>query len=234
MCMSSLVSRFVIATVAVVTIAGCATPKVVDPPRDGASFMGIQLTTTGPLGPLSIEIPEEVIFVKLTSDGLLGEELMRSNHASGDRIYLLNVDPGTYAAVASIKSVPSPFPYGAPGTRTTFFPSQMISATRVEIGAGEFAFMGKFDVALPVPLSGSIGPDEAQLHYQRIIVPGASTKSFMDLMVQSMSGEMISWGGLRSGTKDSAVKDEFFRGTAQSLSGPTWDAIISRAAAAQK
>ena len=212
-------------------MTGCAAPPLAQAPTEGGSVVAIQLSTAGAVAFISTETPEEVLFVKLTAQGLLGDDILRSNHASGGRYYLLNARPGSYAAIASTKWVPALFPGGSGGKRTVFFSRELAEKTRVDVGPGEIGFMGRFDVLASTAFSGG---DEVQRHFRQIITPGATGEGFVKGVLQAMGGEYTAWGGLRSSVNDETTRAEFMRSASQDLAGRGWDAVLTQVLASPK
>jgi hypothetical protein len=229
----STMSRRTVIVAALALLGACATePRLAEMAQPDGCAVAIQVNGAGAIALMSAETPDQIIFVRLSGDGLLGEELVRSNFSAGDRIYLLNAAPGTYAAVASTKSMPSPFAYGSPGTRTTYFPRDMVALTKVEVRKGELVFMGRFDVLLKSPISGDNEPDDLQSHYRQIITPSAGGKGLWQNFLQAAGGQYVTWGGLRASARDDAAQAAFARQAAEDLAGRGWDARIVRTAAA--
>ncbi len=87
--------------------------------------------------------------------------VISSNFVRGTVCYLLNAEPGTYAAVAAKETKDGK-------QRTYYFPLALIEKTMVTVSPGKAAWMGRAAVnAQP----SSLNQDAAQKHYRRLIGP---------------------------------------------------------------
>ena len=162
-------------------VFGCDLPsnlKYMESPSH--SIIGISLSIN-----LYNALPKKqssVYFVKLDDkdENNLGKKIIRCNFykgimAEGYYAFLVNAEPGTYAAVCSTKydrltfgdnraeaSKYEEFGY------ITFFDSEMIKKTVTEVGPGQIAFMGSYtiDSQLKSPyMNIEKNGDRAQKHY---------------------------------------------------------------------
>lgn len=216
--------RHGLVALAAVALVGCeTTPRQAELARADGAAIGIQLKGTGALGALSTQTPTQAFFVKLEGDGLISEDLVRSNFERDGRVYLLNAAPGQYAVVASALPQPSPFPHGTPGQAVTFFSRDLVEMTRVMVKPNELAFVGKFEVTLSMAISGG---DDVQLHYRRLITPAAPPAGLLKGMLQAMGGDTSTWGSLRSRDQSAAARAEFVKSALGDLAGQGWDAQL--------
>jgi hypothetical protein len=151
-------------------LVGCATlpaPELLDPQR---AVIGISVKTRVPLLKFP-DRPDMVYFIKgdegedLYTQG--SESLIQSNNLEGGYVYLLNAEPGRYAAVACYlekETEQGTYEYW------TFFPEEMIKLTEVLVAPGTIAFMGEYVVDKSW---GFKDLDNAQLQYFQLIAPHA-------------------------------------------------------------
>ena len=213
-------------------VAECATakmrvPQMADPQ---SSAIGIQITVRAPIGIISKK-PDQVYFVKLDNEGdITQNQVIPSNFTKYDRFYLLNAEPGKYAAVATFMfQAASLTPASQPGvsvsiskggtTYTTYFPEELIEATKIDVERGEVAFMGSYVVKASVGLKKA---EPIQKHYVEIIAPGSSKIGLLRLM----SGDWNYRGTLKKAENDSDARKEFIKKATNDLSKAGWGSIL--------
>ncbi len=214
-----------------IILGGCATPQPIpDLLQPQSSGLGIQVTLMAPVGLFS-NSPSQVYFAKIDGEGgMLQQSIVRSNYVKGDRAYLLNAQPGTYAAIAAYFSRgPVPAAPPSPGVSvtasigrtgyTTYFSKELWEQTKVTIGADDFKFMGRFVVDQSVGLAGA---DAVQIHYQNVIAPGATTGGFLHLV----GGDYHYRGTLLERKNDEQTRSEFVRNAKEDLAGSGWAARV--------
>jgi len=128
--------------------------------------------------------PRTAYFVRLGdggSDALSQPVLLRSDYAADGVMYLMNAQPGRYAAVAC---------YGK-GDRqwTAYFPTDLIRASEKDVPEGKVVLLGSFDVKLR---SISTTGDAAQNHYLRVLFPDWETKH---AALKLFARDEHAWGG---------------------------------------
>ena len=119
--------------------------------------------------------PTEVYFIRLQDgqDIAAGTQIRVSNYWMNTdldqrQFYLVNTEPGRYLAVACSKEGRG---HWTDATEVTFFRKHAIGMTEIVVGAGEIGFMGEYDLSYPFfALLYQNDPDEAQLHYQKLMV----------------------------------------------------------------
>jgi hypothetical protein len=123
-----------------------------------------------------------VYFVRLDHDNqdpFSQEDVIFANYLKDEYVYLVNAKPGRYAAVKAVfgKTVASANPQESPTefVVSTYLSKDLIQKTLVEVRPSSVVFMGEFVVE---PLGGMKGADEAQLHYYRLLEPGAENRGF--------------------------------------------------------
>jgi hypothetical protein len=206
----------------------CSTPQPIpNLLQPQSSGLGIEMTLRTPLRIFS-NSPSEVYFAKIDGEGgVLQESVVHSNFTKNERAYLLNAQPGTYVAVAAYCfRAPNPFQVpplssGAASRSkgktsfTTYFSKELIDKTRVTIGTNDFAFMGSYVVDQSI---GFTGADTVQIHYQKVIAPGALTGG----LYYMMGGDFHYLGTLNEGKNDEHARNEFIRNAREDLAGSGW------------
>ncbi len=162
---------------------------------------------------------QEVYFAKLgTEHDIRQASVIRSNYAKDGRVYLLNVPPGDYVAVAAFAEF-WPGPYFGPGEWTTYFSKEIVEMTLVSVGKGQFAFAGSYVVDQSRGLKEA---DPIQLHYEEI-VDQARLKAFY---FQCCPGGLHYRGSLHESKRDDVTKNEFLNKAREDLAEGGWSALI--------
>jgi hypothetical protein len=158
--------------------------------------------------------------------------LYPSNYESGGYFYLLNAKPGRYVAVASFRaqSAPPAAPAGgngvtvsfSPGSSkyTTYFPSEMVRTTVVDVKPGEIAFMGSFIVDMTYGLEGA---DPVQTFYYRLLAPGDEQKNGVSKM---LSGDNQYRGEVHASDHSAAAIAEFEKKSRADLETAGWSPMV--------
>ena len=194
--MERLVAGFIFS----VLLSGCTHYVIPDVSRPQSSGIGIQIEPVL-TGRLSIG---RVYFVKIDDqDGLLQRGVFVSNYIKDYRAYLLNVRPGTYAAVAEANELSN-------GVQmTTYFSKEFVQATKVTIKEGELVFMGSYQVETSGGLDGA---DELQLHYVNVI---------------GLTARRHARGTLREVKNNEASRIDFLVRAKEDLAGSKWGERIA-------
>lgn len=214
-----------------ILLSGCATtqpiPELSQPQSSG---LAIEVSLKAPIGIFSAK-PDQVYFAKVDGeDGLLQQQIVRSNYSKDGRAYLLNARPGTYIAVASFFSragvpagPPSPgFSISVTTGRsgyTTYFSEELVELTKVTVRENDFAFMGSYVVDQSVGLGGA---DGVQTHYKNIIAPGAATGTFL----MGLRGDVHYRGTMLERKTDEQARNDFLRNAKDDLAGSAWAARL--------
>ena len=222
--MQRLLASLVLITI---VLGGCATPQPIpELSQPQSSGLGIDVTLSAPIGLFKAR-PDQVYFAKIDGeDGLLQQQIIRSNYSKDGRAYLLNVRPGTYAAIGAFFSragipagPPSPgFSVSVATGRsgyTTYFSTELVERTKVIVRENDFVFMGSYMVDQSVGLEGA---DGVQTHYKNVIAPGAATGTFL----MGLSGDVHYRGALLEHKNDEQTRNEFFRNAKEDLAGSAW------------
>lgn len=158
------------------------------PTDSRSSALGLNMRFRG-LGGLTSVTADEVLFVRIEEGGDVGDvsqaaRLIPSNHAHKADVYLLNVQPGTYVAVAAVKRLETVrFVDGESQfvrteteivTNYYYFARELIEQTMTTVEPASFAFMGKFIANIHVfkPFDEF---DEIQRHIHQQIYPDAGS-----------------------------------------------------------
>ena len=210
-----------------ILLSGCATTQPIpDLSQPQSSGLGIEVTLKAPIGIFSAK-PDQVYFAKIDGeDGLLQQQIIRSNYSKDGRAYLLNARPGTYVAVAVFLTragVPAGPP--SPGFSvsmgigrsgyTTYFSKELVEQTKVTVRENDFVSMGSYVLDQSVGLDGA---DGVQTHYKNVIAPGATTNIFL----MGMSGNVHYRGTLIERKNDEMSRNEFFHRAKEDLAGSAW------------
>jgi len=227
--MQRLLASLVLATI---VLGGCVTsqpiPELSQPQSSG---LVIDVLLKAPIGIFSAK-PDQVYFAKVDGeDGLLQQQIIRSNYSKDGRAYLLNARPGTYVAVAAFLTragVPAGPP--APGFSisvtmgtsgyTTYFSKELVEQTRVTVRENDFVFMGSYVLDQSTGLEGA---DAVQAHYKNVIAPGATT----NVLLMGMSGNIHYRGTLIERRNDEQTRSEFFKNANEDLAGSAWATRLS-------
>lgn len=172
---------------------GCVSLPPQKPDNERSSIIAVSIKIEQPI-PLFKSYPEAVCFIKLGEkhDILKPGRIIQSNYSNGDHIYLLNAEPGRYAAVAAFEKAPQ-----QSGSKekdenensaynSFYFSRDIIELSEIEVMPGEISFMGSFTLKKPFTLSFS-DPDEAQLFYRSKLQPRLEKDGNNDTFVKIFS-----------------------------------------------
>ena len=150
--------------------------------------------------------PEKIYFIKLDENAdenalFSRTNIIQTNFRRGNYIYLLNAEPGNYAAVGGYEGPTSNTRTTSSGwvittgsgssskkdedksTKITYFPKEMIKSTRVTVTPGMMAFMGEYQIRTKQLKK----PDDAQMHYYKVIEPEKRGKTaFKDIGLRNL------------------------------------------------
>lgn len=182
--LSPLLFTLVVALVAEPAAAKKRNPPPPEPdPQKGA--IGVSLRCISPTGADRVKAAE-VRFVRVDRGGgaYASTELIPSNYTGADgRVYLLDAEPGRYAAVAFRSRGGSLI--AIRDKQWAFLEKELIDATTVSVRAGGRAFAGHYVTGCSPWFSGAEErnpskhghADEAQVHYVDLMFPKAKGKS---------------------------------------------------------
>ena len=158
--------KYAIAMLIPALLIGCGLPKNLrTQDKTDSSVLGVSIQT------VTLKIfknrQDTVYFVKLDEkDGtLLVSRVIPCNYTRGNYAYLINAEPGRYAAVAS-------FFQQSDNTYNSFFDMNTIQNTVTVVGPGQIVYMGDFSVANSLKnIYNNIekNGDKAQLHYYNLL-----------------------------------------------------------------
>jgi hypothetical protein len=161
-----LMKKYFSAIIIPALLIGCGLPKNLrTPDKADSSVIGISVKT------LTLKVfknrQDTVYFVKLDEkdDNLLVTKLIPSNYTRGDYAYLINAEPGKYAAVAS-------FFQQTDNSYNSFYDLNTIKNNVITVGPKQIAFMGAITVENHYKnIYNNIekNGDKAQLHYYNLL-----------------------------------------------------------------
>ncbi len=212
--------RVLLVFVALNTALACATTPPPSPLNTESSVIGIKVNVRG--FKLFSTPSERVYFVRIDEGVLLSQEgTIASNYSQDGYVYLVNAEPGRYAAVAASHSRPQPTT--APGVPvaggghvtvtvslttiswdTIYFPTGLIQKTAVTVGPGAAAFMGD----LVVDGSGLGGADGAQLYYLRLVKLGMLCYHPPEQVIPLLPDAEVPFGIRASGPSETACPED--------------------------
>lgn len=176
---------------------------------------------------IDVDTPGLIYFARIEGeDGLLQQQIIRSNYRKDGRTYLLNALPGTYVAVGAFVpgagvpagAAPSGFSVSVTMLRsgyTTYFSKELVEHTKVTVREGEFSFMGSYVVDRSFGLDGA---DEVQTHYKNVIAPGAPSGIFLMSLIRDYHYR----GTMLERKSDELARNIFFRNAKDDLAGSAW------------
>ena len=168
------------------------------PVNNNSSILAISINVKQPI-PLFTSNIQTVYFIKLDkrSNIVSYNTVIKSNYNNKECIYLLNAEPGRYAAIAAFeKDAPSQPDWQNRGSRASsynsfYFSTDIIKLSEVEVMPGEISFMGSFTLQKPWSISFS-NADEAQLHFSGLLQPdladGEKENSFIKITSGTLCG----------------------------------------------
>ena len=220
----------VLILIPLLTLAACAglpAPKAFD---HESSAIGISLNMHAHVKIFSVT-PEVVFFVKLDKDDkpYNSTEVIQSNYAKDNQFYLLNAAPGRYAAVAAFYHTEKGNP-NMPSQDSAFrhyFPKEVVEQSIVTVAPGTFQFMGHYRIETSV---GFDSPDEAQLHYSKLLEPKGTVSLGKNILSAMLGGGMQAsyTGTLKTSNRTKQAKEDFFEAAKKQLKDAGWSFIIDR------
>ncbi len=189
--------------------AGCThVPENLSTPTDtNRSVVAIAVETASPVSIFS-STEAQIFFVKLESpDSVKAAKIIESNHFGGEYAYLIDAEPGVYAAVASYFNAEEK-------SFTTVFDRKLIESTRTVVRGGEIAFMGRYRIKSSGSVTGRVLNEEIQKHYYRLIRP------LLENQVYLYSGSP------ESSVRDTAAEKEFLARAKKVFRKTEWLPII--------
>jgi hypothetical protein len=163
----------------------CSAPKPASP---DAALLGVRISIETDFG-LAKTSTEEVYFARVDEGGGLSRDaLIPSNYTRDGYVFLINAEPGTYAAVAaaSRSSTGTSFQNGVatatPRTldEMTYLPEIAVSHTVIRVEPGTAAFMGDYVLERSPSFDAA---DEMQLHYYRLLQPDQADGGLVGLLL---------------------------------------------------
>lgn len=148
--------------------------------------MGLSVQIRPPLG--AAYSAEKVYFVRTDAQGEpeLGT-IYASNFRRGERVYLLNMPPGRYAAVAAMFSVRV---LGSASDYITYLPRPVIEQSGVDATVGRVAFSGRFVVDVGI----GVCPEKAdpwQLRIAEVVAPGVPKCGLLKIVLHEIASKPV-------------------------------------------
>jgi hypothetical protein len=152
-------------------IQGCAGAKIPQATKKDSASLGITIEASSHTSLLTVESVDlkQVFFIKLANkeDTLTKDIILKSNYyyapfmsgfqAGGMEIFLLDIEPGFYAAVGGIGKG-----HATKVDFLIFFPEQMVKETITEIKSNTIVYMGKFVMSQVSVFKRMNNPDRIQ------------------------------------------------------------------------
>ncbi|MDI3465525.1 MAG: hypothetical protein OJF50_004346 [Nitrospira sp.] len=207
-------------------LSACSGTRMIVPPstplNPNRSAVGISLKGGGAFAPTAVYF----IRVQDGEDAASGMQLITSNYQTRvdmyQQFYLVNAEPGRYLAVACIKENWGTF---LSAEALTYFRKHSIKMTEVVVRPGEVGFMGEYDLSYPfVALLYQNDPDEAQLHYQKLMVSNPPTGFLGNLSAFYLSGVRYLSASLAN--PESKEKGKFLFTATEELRKDAWVMLI--------
>jgi hypothetical protein len=143
--------------------------------QSGSSAIGISLEIEAPFGFgwLTSKSAEVVYFIRVDNNqSIFQSSVIRSNFGKDGRVYLLNVLPGEYMAVAYSYEVLTGTSTGPKSIRyLVFFSKELVEQTYVSISKGQVSFAGNYILWASLIDPRLIGVDDVQRHYKNMMSP---------------------------------------------------------------
>jgi len=205
------------------------------PLADDSSVVAVRVAISEAFGLAETDC-EQVYFVRMSDDGQFSEDqVIPSNYATGGYVFLMNAEPGTYAAVAASKELSTPVDSGAPtkpglsvGVQffividaLTYLPDAVVSHTIVRVDRGTTAFMGDFVLDQSTDLEGA---DEIQRHYFNLLQPNQEGNS---ALTQFFSGAVGYRGQLKEESRGAEALSRFMKRAGSRVDEAGWSRAMS-------
>jgi len=221
----------------VLLIQACATSQIPISKKDDSSAIAISIDADSRSAFARVEsiTAKQVMFIKLKSmeDALSKDLVYTSNYIyepfmagfqfGGYDAFVLDIEPGIYAAVGMIGS--------GSGTRVDFliyFPEKMVKETIVEVKLGMMTYMGKFKLKKVSYNKLMDIPDKVQSHYYSNRIFDKEGQFHGKRKVSHYLSPQFHSPDMKSFKKSKEYEIEFLKRHKSSLSSGGWDKHISR------
>jgi len=119
---------------------------------------------------------EKIFFIKLEEDNsIMRKEILETNlfrrhwfPVNYQRIYLINIPPGRYAAIGAYGSLVGQFKNNERRGALVLFPESMIKSTIIDIKPGHFVYMGEYKLENAHLFGTMDKADDIQKYYSRL------------------------------------------------------------------
>jgi hypothetical protein len=221
-----------VAAVCTAALAGEASPPVAE-----QAGLGIVVEIQPMMG--RAYSAESVYFARIDDGGQLDlSTLYTSNFRSGERVYLLNVAPGRYAALAAVFRVGF---IGQASTYVTYFPGSVIEKSTVEGAQRRVSYAGRFVLGTGVGVCADKA-DPEQARAAEAISPGPAKCGLTGMVLHEITSKpVVIIGGSafalgpstyhyrgieRTTPNEASDRREFFTGVRQDLGRAGWGAEV--------
>ena len=234
-----------LASSVVIGYSGSDPPPPAEPTDSESAALGMYLKIRAPMKLFKSQ-PHLVLFARLgEGEGIEDldrkSELIPSTFVSGYHVYLLDVPPGTYVAVAtvhwkenppdtirvaSVNFGPLTFEYYLeflyePDAFRYYFSKQLIEETKVTIEPGSFVFVGEFVADSTTKVKKA---DEVQRHLMQMIEGERANKS--KFTKGFMYGEYSYLLAPHETDRSKGAEIQFFTKATKHLEESTWAGVI--------
>jgi len=211
------------ATFIAIFLGGCATTQTIpESSQPQSAVVGIELALQIPEG-TCCTLPEQVYFVNLDpKDGFPEPNFISSNFSKDGRVYLLNAEPGTYAAVVAVFLQDLPFIQKV--VYATFFSKELVERIKSTVKENDFVFLGSYKVEMSMWsgfFAGRKG-DEVQNEYRQRFKRETAIRDF----TLKITSDRLFPGTMLEGKSDEKVRNDFIRNAKVDLAGSAWVARI--------
>ena len=214
--------------------SACATP----PPPPGSpdsAMIGVRVALSESFG--LFETPcEQVYFVRMDDNGSFAEDqVIPSNFTTDGYVFLMNAEPGTYAAIAAARTVTSPAGPTQPAREgfstsfslslhvdtLTYLPQDVVSHTVVRVEPGSAAYMGDYVLEQSTDFGDA---DETQIHYFGVLQPDQVGRSALG---QIFTGEVGYRGTLSEEDRGPTALGRFVKRAGSRLNSAGWSRALA-------
>jgi hypothetical protein len=182
---------------------------------------------------------ESVFFARIDEGGRLDlSTLYASNFRRGDRVYLLNIPPGRYAALAAVFRVGF---IGPASTYVTYFPGPVIEKSTVEGVERQVSYAGRYVLGTGVGVCGDKA-DPLQARAAEAISPGPAKCGLAGMVLHEIASKpVVIIGGSafalgpstyhyrgieRTSSNEAGDRRDFFNSAQQELGFAGWGADV--------
>jgi len=229
-------------------LCGCASTGGPAPPNPiDAQSAGLCMSLKMRQGPLKMtsETPDVVLFVHLAEGETVGDVvekryLIPSTWVDKEQVYIFNLEPGTYAAVAAIYGVEQEpteihvastnigsnvkvsfdITHYGEDTYRNYFSEELVAETVTTVEPGEVAFMGRFVTNQSTSFGGG---DPVQEHFLRVVEGEGADKSGFSKMMSGDYSRRLDTHEIERGEEQ---RQKFMKNARKYVGGTAWAAAL--------